>query len=130
VKKFTFLSLQEVLSIHEQEIQLTGGEPSIRDLEGIKACIGSPQATFGGNYLNTFFEMAAVYVTCITMRHPFVDGNKRTALASALTFLYLNGYEIKESHVFELTDLVVDFVTTELDKDDIAQYLRDHAQKI
>ncbi|NBC67033.1 MAG: type II toxin-antitoxin system death-on-curing family toxin [Bacteroidetes bacterium] len=40
------------------------------------------------------------------MRHRFVDGNKRTALASALTFLYLNGYEVEESYDLELADLV------------------------
>lgn len=42
--------------------------------------------------------MAASYITCLTMRHPFVDGNKRTALTSALKFLFLNGYKINESY--------------------------------
>jgi hypothetical protein len=73
--------------------------------------------------------MAAAYITCIAIRHPFVDGNKRTALAAALAFMDENGYQVQENRENELADLVIDFLTTELDKDDIAQYLRDHAQK-
>jgi death-on-curing protein len=130
VNRYTFLSLEQVLSFHEQEIQESDGEPGIRDLEGIKACIGSPQATFGGEYLNTFFEVASTYISCLTMRHPFIDGNKRTAVASALTFLYLNGYDVEESHDFELVDLVVGFVTKKLSKEDVAAHLKEHAHKI
>lgn len=50
------------------------------------------------------------------MRHPFVDGNSRTALASALTFLYLNGYTVEESYDEELADLVLNFVTKKSQK--------------
>lgn len=110
----TFLSLEEILFIHQQEIQAAGGEPSIRDQEGIKACVEAPKASFGGEYLHDLFGMAASYITCLTMRHPFVDGNKRTALASALTFLYLNDYSIEETHDEELAELVLDFVTKKI----------------
>ena len=88
----TFLLLEEILFIHQQEIQISGGEPNIRDQDGIKACVDSQKASFGGEHLHDLFGMAASYVTCLTMRYPFVDGNKRTALASALAFLYLNIY--------------------------------------
>lgn len=103
----SFLSLEEILFIHQQEIQISGGEPSIRAQEGIKACVDAPKASFGGEYLYDLFEMAASYIVCLSIRHPFVDGNKRTALASSLTFLYLNGYSIEESHDEELADLHV-----------------------
>src|SRR5690625_1352033 len=106
-----FLSLEDILFIHQQEIQTSGGEPSIRDPEGIEECVDAPKASFDGEYLYDLFEMAASYVVCLSIRQPFVDGNKRTALASALSFLYLNGYDIEESHDEELADLVLDFVT-------------------
>lgn len=122
--EFIFLSLEDILHIHEQEIKLAGGEPSIRDLEGIKACVDSPKSSFGGEYLQDLFGMATTYITCITMRHPFVDGNKRTALASSLTFLYVNGYSINESHDEELADLVVDFITKKITKADIENHLK------
>jgi death on curing protein len=106
-----FLSLEDILFIHQQEIQIFGGEPNIRDQEGIKACVDAPKASFGGDYLHDLFGMAASYISCLTIRHPFVDGNKRTALASALTFLYLNDYSLEESYDEELAVLVLNFVT-------------------
>jgi death on curing protein len=120
----SFLSLEDILFIHQQEIQISGGEPNIRDQYGIKACVDAPKASFGGEYLHDLFGMAASYVTCLTMRHPFVDGNKRTALASALTFLYLNGYTVEESYDEELADLVLDFVTKKTSKEEIAEHFR------
>ena len=119
-----FLSLEDILFIHQQEIETAGGEPSIRDQEGVKACVDAPKASFGGEYLQDLFEMATSYIACLTMRHPFVDGNKRTALASALTFLYLNGYSIEESYDEQLADLVLDFVTKKRSKEDIAEHFK------
>lgn len=126
----TFLLLEEILFIHQQEIQVSGGEPNIRDQDGIKACVDSPKASFGGEYLHDLFGMAASYVTCLTMRHPFVDGNKRTALASALTFLYLNGYTVEESYDEELADLVLNFVTKKISKEGIAEHFRSKSLRL
>lgn len=85
-----FLSLDEILFIHTEEIKISGGEPNIRDLEGVKACVDAPKASFGGKYLQNLYEMAASYLACIVMRHPFVDGNKRTALGSASTDVFIH----------------------------------------
>ncbi len=121
--KISFLTLEDILFIHKEEIERTGEEPNIRDKEGVKACVDSPKASFGGEFLNDLFSMAATYITCLTIRHPFVDGNKRTALASALTFLSLNNYEIKESYEEELADVVLDFVTKKISKEKTAELL-------
>ncbi len=120
----SFLAYEHILFIHQQEIKIAGGEPSIRDKEGIKACVDAPKASFGGDYLNDIFGMAATYITSITTRHPFVDGNKRTALASCLTFLQLNGYQVEETHDLELADLVLDFVTKKISRDQVIDHLR------
>lgn len=77
-----FLTVEDILFIHDQEIQQAGGVPNIRQEQDIHACADAPKASFGGEYLNNIFEMAASYIVCLTIRHPFVDGNKRTALAS------------------------------------------------
>ena len=108
-----FLTLDEVLYIHEQEISTAGGEPNIRDQEGIEACVEAPKSTFGGHFLYNIFEMAVSYLACFCFRHPFIDGNKRTALASALTFLFLNGYLVNEKEDEELANLVLSFVVKE-----------------
>ena len=125
----TFLTLDDVLFIHREEIKISGGEPNIRDKEGVKACVDAPKASFGGEYLHDLFGMAASYITCLTMRHPFVDGNKRTALASALTFLYLNGYQVIENDDEELAYVVLDFVTKKITKEDLAQHLKENAKE-
>jgi death-on-curing protein len=85
----SFLSLEDILSIHEQEIKRAGGEPNIRESESIEACVDAPNVTFDGKYLNNLFEMAATYISCLTIRHPFVDGNKRTARR----FISLGNYQ-------------------------------------
>ncbi len=125
----SYLSVEEILFIHEQEIQKAGGDPNIRQEQDIQACADAPKASFNGEYLNDLFEMAAGYIICLTIRHPFVDGNKRTALASALTFLYLNGYEVEESYGLELADLVLDFLSKDITKEGLAKQLKENAVK-
>ena len=120
----SFLTQEEILFIHQQEIQISGGDPTIRDREGVEACVDAPKASFGGDFLYDIFGMAASYIASLAIRHPFLDGNKRTALASALTFLYINGYTISESHEEELADLVLDFVTKKISKEDVAEHFR------
>lgn len=120
----TFLSQEDILFIHQQEIQISGGAPTIQDREGIKACVDAPKASFGGQFLYDLFDMAASYVARLTTRHPFLDGNKRTALASALTFLNLNGYFVEESYNEELADLVLDFITKKKSKEKVAEHVR------
>lgn len=71
--------------------------------------------------------MVAAYLTAIATNHPFIDGNKRTAAHTAIAFLYLNGYQIKEFHETELADLVLAYLQKEKMKDDIADFLADRA---
>lgn len=123
----SFLTVEDILFIHEQEIQKAGGDSGIREEQDIQACADAPKASFDGEYLNDLFEMAASYIVCLTIRHPFVDGNKRTALASALTFWYLNRYEVEESYDLELADLVLDFLSKDTSKEDIAKQLKENA---
>lgn len=125
----SLLTVEDILFIHEQEIQKAGDASGIREEQNIQACADAPKASFDSEYLNDLFEMAASYIICLTIRHPFVDGNKRTALASALTFLFLNGYEVEESYDLELADLVLDFLSKNISKEDLANHLRDNAKK-
>ena len=123
-----FLTLEDVLFIHSQEISSAGGEPNTRDEEAVKACVEAPKASFGGKYLYNFFEMATSYLSCFVFRHPFVDGNKRTALASCLTFLYLNGYLVQESYDLELADLVLSLVTKKISKEEFTEHLKKNSK--
>ena len=87
-----FLSLDEVLELHADQISSFGGTPGVRDEGLLESALAQPQATFGGDFLHpTISEQAAAYLYHIAMNHPFIDGNKRTAFAVMDTFLRLNG---------------------------------------
>jgi death on curing protein len=125
-----FISLEEALFFHAEELKCAGGAEGLRDPEGLKAAIAAPQAAFGDSYLMDLFQMAASYVESICARHPFVDGNKRAGAACALTFLFLNGYEIDEQYDEELADRVLDLVTHRIGRQGLADYLRDRSRMI
>ena len=94
MKSVEFLSLAEILEIHQDQIARYGGAPGIRDLTLLKSALAMPAATFGENFLHTdIFEMAAAYLFHLVQNHPFIDGNKRVGAISAIVFLALNGYD-------------------------------------
>jgi death on curing protein len=125
-----FLKIDEILYFHEQEIKQSGGAHGIRDLNSLESAIFAPKAVFEGEFLMDIFEMAATYVNSICFNHPFLDGNKRTATVSALSFLYLNGYECDETYEEELADLILDLVIKKIDKNKTAEYFRSHSRAI
>ena len=98
-----FLSLDEVLEIHSQQIERYGGHPGIRDGAGLESAIATPQSTCDGEFLHaTIPAMAAAYLFHLCMNHPFIDGNKRVGANAAITFLLMNGWE----PLFEEQELV------------------------
>ena len=87
-----------------------------------------PQASFGGVYLHTSLaEMAAAYLFHIAQNHPFVDGNKRAALAAALAFISLNDQRL-EAGEDELTELVMGIAAGRLSKADAAVFINGHVR--
>lgn len=125
-----FLMAAEVLEIHSQEIATAGGMSGVRDLNALESALGAPQASFNGQFLMDIFEMAATYLNSIALNHPFFDGNKRTALASSLTFLFMNGYEIDEAYEEELADKTLDIITRKITKADLAHHLKSRSNVI
>jgi len=125
-----FLNISEIIEIHKEEIIAAGGSEGIRDIGLLESAVGAVQATFEDKYLMNIFEMAATYINSIIFNHPFIDGNKRTAAATALTFLYLNGYEINEKYDEELADKLLDLVNKKIDKEELTVYLKDNSSNI
>ncbi len=99
-------------------------------LNALESALGAPQASLSDQFLMNIFEMAATYLNSIAINHPFLDGNKRTALASSLTFLFMNGYEIDEFYNEELADKTVELVTRKITKSDLAEYLKSRSKEI
>ncbi len=128
MKRPAFLTLDEVLALHADQIRRYGGRPGVRDLGLLSSAIATPAVTFRGAYLHaTVFEMAAAYLFHIACNHPFLDGNKRVALAAALVFLWLNGLKVVADHV-ELEDLVLGVAEGRVTKAELSVFLKDHAR--
>jgi len=123
-----FLTLDEILSLHEEQIRLFGGSHGVRDTGLIESAIGSAAATFGGEFLHaSLFEMAAAYLYGICKNHPFVDGNKRTAAATALVFLDMNGVAIDAAEE-PFYDLVIGVAEGRVSKAEVAVFLQENAR--
>jgi len=122
---YNFLALSEVLEIHTNQINLYGGDASIRDMSLLESAYSMPQASFGDTYLHDdVYEIAAAYLYHIVNNHPFVDGNKRTGAVSALMFLHLNGYILCVSQEM-FADMVLSVAKSELSKKEVADFFRE-----
>jgi death-on-curing protein len=90
-----YLSLAEVLVLHERLIAESGGAAGLRDLGSLESALAQPRATFDGVDLYTgIADKAAALAHSLVGNHPFVDGNKRIGHAALEVFLVLNGYEL------------------------------------
>lgn len=93
-----YLSVDEILAIHEEMINIFGGSHGIRDFGLLYSAIYRPQATFAEEDLYpTIFDKAAALIHSLLLNHAFVDGNKRTAYVSCARYLFINNYAIKAS---------------------------------
>ena len=93
-----YLTLGEVVELHQRVLATSGGASGIRDLGLLESALAQPKATFGGADLHpTLIDKAAALGFSLVANHPFLDGNKRIGHAAMETFLLLNGYEIDAS---------------------------------
>jgi death on curing protein len=124
-----FLSVEDVIDIHADQIERYGGSLGVRDVELLRSAIGMPEAGFWDQYLHAdFFEMAAAYLYHIVQNHPFIDGNKRTGAMAAFVFLKLNGSTIDaDESAFE--SLVLKAAQGQTDKPAIAEFFRKHSHQ-
>jgi death-on-curing protein len=101
-----FLTFEDVILIHKNQIEIYGGAIEIRDVGLLESAINQPMTSFDNISLHpTIFVKAAAYLFYLCINHPFLDGNKRVALASSLVFLDLNGYDILDPN-----EVLYDFV--------------------
>jgi death-on-curing protein len=91
-----YLKVEIVREIHAGVIENFGGSDGIRDLTLLESAVAAAQASFAGKSpFRDLTEVAAAYLFYLCRNHPFIDGNKRTALGACLVFLRLNGVELK-----------------------------------
>jgi death on curing protein len=119
-----FLGLDEVIEIHNDQIERYGGCAGIRDLELLKSAVAMPSVGVGASYLHTdIFEMAAAYLFHIVRNHPFMDGNKRTGAVAAVVFLLMNGMDLHaDEDAFE--KVVLSVAEGKMDKPAVTAFFR------
>lgn len=121
-----FLTREQVLRIHSEQIAEFGGDPAGLTDRGsglLDSALSQPVASWGGEWLNSYpFGMAAAYLFSICKNHPFEDGNKRVALDVCLTFLLLNGYECV-AEPDSITAFVLEIASEKSSKDQVATWL-------
>ena len=123
-KEPLFLTLAEILHFHEYQIRRFGGEDGIRDIGLLESAIAQPQASFGGHWLHrTIYAMASAYAFHICKNHPFLDGNKRTAMVAALVFLEINGMSLLDPEE-KLPDAIEQIATGKISKEQFTDLLR------
>lgn len=112
-----FLSIEDVLQIHDSTIAEEGGLPGIRDVGLLQSALMMPSQQFGGEYLHFGFAgKAAAYLYHVAANHPFLDGNKRTATLCALLFLRGNGMATpKPAELERVTWAIADGSMTKLE---------------
>lgn len=111
-------------------IRRFGGSMGLRDIALLESASERPKASFDGQDLyETLFDKAAALLHSILKNHPFIDGNKRTALASAGIFLKLNGFKLINSHGEEI-NFTLKVENKNLSVPRIAKWLKKHCQEI
>ena len=118
------LSVEVVREIHAEAIMRFGGSDGVRDRALLESAIAAPQATVGGKSpFVDLVEVAGAYLFYLCRNHPFIDGNKRSALGACLVFLRLNGIEPPPDGP-EWEQLLVAVASGELDRKQTTRRLR------
>ena len=124
-----YLTLSEVVELHQRLLTQTGGASGIRDLGLLESALAQPKATFDGVDLHpSVIEKAAALGFGLVANHAFVDGNKRVGHAAMEVFLILNGYEI-EASVDEQERLMLDVAAGSISRATLAEWLSTHIKK-
>ena len=118
-------TVEAVKAIHREVLQAHGGSAGIRDEGLLDSAVAAPQATMMGKPMfREPVEVAAAYLFYLCRNHPFIDGNKRTALATCLVFLSENGLLSQEKLDVDIWEqLVLDVAASRIDREETTKRL-------
>lgn len=125
-----FLELEEVLEIHERQIEAFGGTLGVRDQGLLESALAMPRASSGGQFVHeSLFAMAAAYAFHVAENQPLLDGNKRTGLGAALVFPRINGYRVVDPEE-TLYDAMLAIAEHRMGKAGLAEVLQNLAREV
>ncbi len=124
-----YLELKHIIAMQKTLIEKYGGLQGIRDKGLLESAVSQPQqSAFGEDIFPDIPSKAAAYAFYLSENQPFLDGNKRIATATALTFLRLNGYELPISEK-ELYEIIMDLANKRLTRDGLVKWFRKNSVK-
>ena len=119
-----YLSLAQVLHLHQLQTGAYGGASGLRDRGGLESAVARPATTFGGEDLYPdAAAKAAALMHSLVLNHPFVDGNKRVGAHAAIVFLEANGWEFLAT-VDELVDVTLGVASGEIEAGSLTIWFR------
>lgn len=125
-----YITVKDVLLLHQMQLNAFGGSHGLRDIGLLQAAVMRAQATFDGvDLYKTIFDKAAALVHSLLMNHQFVDGNKRTAMFSMMTFLELKGYQFVAEQK-EIVNYALYIETSQPEIEEISAWLAKHTTKV
>jgi death on curing protein len=122
--RFVWIDSDDAIAFHDQQIAAHGGAAGLRDIGLLQSALNRPQmkAQYGSEDLA---ELAAAYAYGIARNHPFVDGNKRTALVVMEAFLVVHGFELRGDNP-EAVALILTLAAGEITEDQLALWVREN----
>lgn len=123
------LKVKDILLLHNMVVDATGGSHGLRDLGLLESAVGRMSASYGGDDLYpTVFLKGGALLHSLLMNHPFVDGNKRTAMYGGMAFMELNGYRMNAEQD-EIVSFALRIENDKLDVERIASWLKEHTKR-
>ena len=122
-----FLTVDEVVALHDLQLERFGGLAGLRDAGLLESAVAMPQAGFDEEFIHSdLYEMAAAYLFHLVKNHPSVDGNKRVGYHAAYVFLRMNGVTLTLTQA-DAYGLVIATAEGRAAKEQIAAALSEHA---
>lgn len=125
---YSLLTKAEVVFFNSYQIDQHGGVKGIQDEGMIESALGAVENALAYQEMS-IFDVAAKYGYKLINNHGFRDGNKRTGMAAALSFLEKNGQLIR-ADTQSMIDITLDIANSRIDEADFSQWLNDHAEEV
>lgn len=122
-----WLLVDAVLAMHKRQIAEHGGDDGVRDIGLLESALARAQNIEAYEPDSDIARLAAAYGFGIAKNHPFIDGNKRTALVATRTFLILNGFTLNATPIDKYTTFL-QLAEGTLSEDELTKWLRKHLQ--
>ncbi len=119
-----YLKVEEILLIHKYVVQRYGGSQGLQSIELLESAVFRPKTSFGGKELyKTCFDKGACLIHSLISNHPFVDGNKRTAMVAGIVFLSLNGY-VTDFSQEEVVEIALDIAKRNIELKELTKIMK------